>query len=153
MKKYALSFFMVYQCKLVKYNNDWEEMGSTDVYFHSSTKRLFSMEEFDECYGEAMGNINEKFGKYMGESSGWVLDSISAINLNVARYNPIRGASYTHTPSAIAVKKAVVNIKNKDQKCFLYCILAFLFPAESHVDRVKNYKKYLSVLNWKGIEM
>ena len=70
-------------------------MESTNVYFHNSTKRLFSMEEFDTEYGEAMGNINEKFGKYIGESSGWVLDSIKAINLNVARYNPIRGASYT----------------------------------------------------------
>ena len=44
-------FFMVYQCKLVKYNNDEEEVESTDVYFHSSTKRLFSMEEFDTEYG------------------------------------------------------------------------------------------------------
>ena len=124
MKKSAVSFFTVYQCKLVKYDNDGEEIESTVVYFHSSTKRLFSMEEFDTEYGEAMGNINEKFGKYMGESSGWVLDSISAINLNVARYNPIRGASYIRTPSAIAVKKAVLNIQNRDMLCFLYCILA-----------------------------
>ena len=50
---------------MVKYNNDEEEMESTDVYFHSSTKRLFSKEEFDTEYGKAMGNINEKFGKYM----------------------------------------------------------------------------------------
>ena len=81
-----MSFFMVYQCKLVKYNNDGEKVESTAVYFHSSTERLFSMEEFDEHYGEAM---NEKFCKYLGESSGWDLGSISAINLNVARYKPI----------------------------------------------------------------
>ena len=37
MEKSAVSFFMVYQCKLVKYNNDGEEMESTYVYFHSST--------------------------------------------------------------------------------------------------------------------
>ena len=50
------------------------------------------MEEFDTEYGEAMGNINEQFWKYLGKSSGLVLDSIRAINLNVARYNPIRDA-------------------------------------------------------------
>ena len=85
------------------------------------------MEEFDERYGKPMGNINEKFGKYMGESSGWVLDIIKAINFNVARYNPISGASYTPTPSDIAVKKAVVNIKNKDKKCFLFPLLYICF--------------------------
>ena len=52
------------------------------------------MEEFDTEYGKAMGNINEKFEKYMGESSGWVLDSINAIYLNIARYNPIKGSSH-----------------------------------------------------------
>ena len=129
MGKSAVAFFMVYQCKLIKYNNDGEEMHSTDVYFPSSTKRLFSMEEFDEHYIEAMGNINEKFGKYLGESSGWVLGSISAINLNIARYDPIRVASYTPTPSSIAVKKAVVNIKIKDKECFLFPLLYIGFSV------------------------
>ena len=66
---------MVYQCKLVKYNNDGEEVESTEICFHSSTKRLFSMGEFDTEYGEAMDNINEKFRKYMGKSSGWILEN------------------------------------------------------------------------------
>ena len=102
---------MVYQCKLVKYDNDEEEVEYTDAYCHSSTKRLFSMQEFDTEYGEAMGNINEQFGKYMGESSGWVLDIISAINLNVARYNPIRGASYTPIPKAYSCKESCSEYK------------------------------------------
>ena len=131
---------MVYQCKLVKYNNDGEEMESTDVYFHSSTKRLFSMEEFDTEYGEAMGNINEKFGKYMGESLGWVLDSIRAINFNVARNKPVRGSSHTPTSKAIAVKKAILNIRKKDQICFIYCILASLLPVIESADRPNKYK-------------
>ena len=101
------------------------------------------MEEFDTEYGEAMEKINAKFGNYMGEQSGWVLDSIKAINLNVARYNPIRGASYTQTPSAIAVKKAVLNIQNKDMLCFLYCILASKHPVAKHAYRPNKYAKYL----------
>ena len=81
------------------------------------------------------------------------MDSISAINLNVTGYNPISGASYTPTPSAIAVKKAVLNIKNRDQRCFLYCILAFLFPNKNNAEKVSSYNKYLSELEYKGIEM
>ena len=69
------------------------------------------MEQFDEVYDKAMDNINEKFGKDMGQQSGWVLDSNRAINLNDARYNPNRGAFYTKTPQAIEVRKAVLNIR------------------------------------------
>ena len=144
IKKFAVSFFMVYQCKMVKYNNDEEEMESTDVYFHSANRRIFNMEQFDTEYDEAMDNINEKFGKYMGEQSGWVLDEIRAVNLNIARYNPIRGASYIKTPKAIEVKKAIVNIQNKDQKCFLYSILASKHHVsyKDHPYRASKYKKY-----------
>ena len=43
------------------------------------------MEQFDEVYNEAMGNINQNFEKYMGEASGWVMDRIHSIDLNIAR--------------------------------------------------------------------
>ena len=58
-----------------------------------------------------------------------MMDEISSIDLNIARYKPIREASYTETPKAIAVKKAVINIQNDDLYCLLYCILAILYPV------------------------
>ena len=82
-----------------------------------------------------------------------MMDSIKAVNLNIARYNPIRGSSYIPTPVGLASKKALVNVQNKDQKCFLYSILASLYPVKQDAERVSKYKKYLDKLNYKGIEM
>ena len=90
-------------------------MDSTDVYFHSANRRIFNIEQFDTEYDQTIDNINEKFVKYTGEQSGWVLDEIRAINLNIARYNPIKGTSYICTPSAIEVKimhTGQISIKN-----------------------------------------
>ena len=89
----------------------------------------------------------------MGESSGWMMDSIKAVNLNIARYNPIRGSSYIPTPQSLIKKMALGNIKNEDQNCFLYSILASLFPNKNHPEKVRSYKKYLDKLNYKDIEM
>ena len=113
------------------------------------------MEEFDEVYDEAMEKINHDFEKYMGEQSGWVLDSISSIDLNIARYKPIRGASYTETPRALRGKTAILNIQNDDLYCFLYCILAFLYPVshKDHAYRPNKYKPYLHTLNYKDLEI
>merc|ERR1712081_41934 len=136
-KNGSVTFFMVYQCKLMKYNLDDDTVVYTEVYFHSRNRRLLSIQEFEENYQNAIDTINGKLGDYMGESSGWQIDSINAVNLNIAKYNTIRGASYIPTPSAIEVKKAVVNVRNKDQKCFLYSILALKFPNKNNTSRVK----------------
>ena len=88
-KNGGVTFFMVYKCKLLKYNPEGEE-EYTEVYFHSKNRRLLSIEEFEENYEEAIDTINGKLGDYMGESSGWMMDSIKAVNLNIIRYNPTR---------------------------------------------------------------
>ena len=111
------------------------------------------MEEFDEVHDEAKNKIKHDFEAYMGEQSGWVLDKISSIDLNIARYKPIRGASYTETPRALKGKHAILNIENDDLYCFLYCILAFLYPAAKDPQRVNKYKPYLHKLNYEGIKM
>ena len=71
----SVSFFMVYQCRLLKYNPDGEEEYA-DVYFHSRNRRMLSMDEFEENYEDAIDTINGKLGNYMAESSGWMMDSI-----------------------------------------------------------------------------
>merc|ERR1712081_106575 len=152
-KNGSVTFFMVYQCKLMKYNLEDDTVVYTEVYFYSRNRRLISIQEFEENYQNAIDTINGKLGDYMGESSGWQIDSINAVNLNIAKYNAIRGASYIPTPSAIEVKKAVVNVRNNDMLCFAYSILAFKFPHKNNTSRVSTYKKHLDKLNYKDVEM
>ena len=134
----AVTFFMVYKCTLIKYNPKEDKEEYIEVYFYSRSRSLLSIEEFEENYEEALDTINGKLGDYMGESSGWMMDSINAVNLNIARYNPIRGSSYIPTPLGLVKKMALFNVQNNDQNCFLYSILASLFPASQHVYRVKQ---------------
>ena len=94
----------------------------------------------------------------MGESSGWIMECITAVNLSIARYNPVRGSSFIKTPSRIANKKAIINVDNSkepdDQNCFIYAIVASQYPCTNgHKSKVRSDKKYLPTLNTKGIEM
>ena len=61
-----------------------------------------------------------------------------------ARASRARGA-------ALSNKKAIVNIENKDEKCFLWCILRYLHPKERDEERLTALKKYEFSLNTKGI--
>ena len=50
-------------------------------------------------------------------------------------------------------KKGLINIKNKDQKCFLWCHVRHINPSKEHPGRIKNVDKRLaSNLNYDGIE-
>ena len=49
--------------------------------------------------------------------------------------------------------KSIINIKNNDQYCFVWSILAYLFPANEHKHRVSNYTCFINKLNMQGIEM
>ena len=52
----------------------------------------------------------------MGEGSWWILYSFSSIHINIAKYKPIRESSYIASPSKIALKYFVINVKNEQDQ-------------------------------------
>ena len=64
----------------------------------------------------------------------------------------MRGSSYIPLPDWITRKKAIVNIRNKDEKCFLWCVLRYLHPRDKNDFRLKDLEKYEKCLNTKGIK-
>ena len=49
---------------------------------------------------------------------------------------------------------ALINIKNNDEYCFLWSILAYLHPCEiDHLNRVSNYKQYFDELNIESLDI
>ena len=73
------------------------------------------------------------------------------LEIHTVEFNPTKGSSYINLPDWIKNKKAIVNIKNNDDKCFLWCILRYLHPKETHEEKIKDLEKYEFSLNTKGI--
>lgn len=46
---------------------------------------------------------------------------------------------------------SIVNIKNDENKCFLWSVLAHLHPKKKNPNRVSHYKKYETELKMTGI--
>ena len=48
--------------------------------------------------------------------------------------------------------KGLINIKNKDTKCFKWCHVRFINPRNSHPEKInKQDKKIASTLDYRGI--
>ena len=97
--------------------------------------------------------ILEKIATLLRRGSGWRLRSIICLELHTTIYNPLRGETWIPLPKELANKKAIINMKNEDNKCFLWCVLRALNPTNNHPERVdKNLKPKENSLNMEGIE-
>jgi hypothetical protein len=58
-----------------------------------------------------------------------------------------------HIPSPVYVvkKRAVINITNKDDKFFLWSVLASLHPQKSHSERMVKYQQFECEVNTNGL--
>jgi hypothetical protein len=74
--------------------------------------------------------------------SQWVLSRILRLELNMNRYTPLRGRSHVPLRDILANKKAIINVKNKANKCFLWAILSALHPADKDPQIVTKYKQW-----------
>ena len=88
----------------------------------------------------------------MKEGSGWVFDRALKLYLNIAQYQPLRGRSYLDLPPYLKRKQAIINVKNKDSKCFQWAVLSALHPPQRDAQRVSHYRPYERELDFDGIE-
>ena len=81
--------------------------------------------------------------EYQKEGSNWAVDKIIETNIHVVNYNPVKGSMNIPLPAKLANKKAVINIQNTDQKCFMRSVLASLYPIRMNPQRFNHYVQYV----------
>ena len=72
--------------------------------------------------------------------SGFALDKIMHLYINVHRLALTRGGSYIELPKWLKSKKAVINPQNKDEKCFKWAVIAALHHEEIKKDHQRISK-------------
>ena len=67
--------------------------------------------------------------------------------LGIVRYDPLRTPSYLPTPKEMKHRGALLNVINRDEKCFLWSVLASIHEARDNPNRVKNYRRFENTIN------
>ena len=91
---------------------------------------------------------------WINGGSGWIIEFIESQYINISTYRPLSGSSYMDLPVELkSPRKGLINIKNKDKKCFLWCHVRHINPSKEHPERIKKTdKKIAEELNYDGIE-
>ena len=122
--------------------------------FHSYKEDNLEGTDENELYDVMIDRIEEEIQKVeLAEGTGWHFHSVICLELHTAEWVPIGGSSYIELPEYLKNKKAVTNIKNEDNKCFLWCVLRALNPKPTSPERLdKKLKEKENTLNMEGIE-
>jgi hypothetical protein len=64
----------------------------------------------------------------------------------------MRGSSYMLLPDFLKNTKSIINIKNTDDKCFLWSVLHGIYGKSENAERYADLKQYEKTINMSGIE-
>ena len=122
-----------------------------NAYFQSQTYINLEKTEVKDLLKEMINQILNNLSIYQKKGSGWYFKEVISLEIHIVEYKPMKGGSYIPLPNFILRKKAIINMENEDNKCFLWSILRYLHPREKHSPRINDLKKYENDLNFKEI--
>ena len=81
---------------------------------------------------------------WINNGSGWNVESIESQNINISTSRLLTGSSYIDLSAELrSPRKGLINIKNKDQKCFLWRHVRHIDPSKEYPERIKKTNKNL----------
>ena len=137
---------LILKCNMQKLNRSGETVIQK-ANFHSDFEINLKGTDEKELYYIMVEIIIEEIASYQAKDTGTRLHNIIQLELHTVRYIPLRGETYLSLPKELAVKTAVINMKNKD-KCFFVVVLRALNSKVDHPERVdKELKPKENTLN------
>ena len=115
IERTGIKWSICVKARFVKPKPDGEDV-TTEAHFRSLCMKTVNQHELQNQLEEA--------------------NHAATLDLTIAQYTPVKGSSYIPLPSKLKTKKAIINIKNSDNKCFMWSVLAF------HVDRLHQFSSF-----------
>ena len=124
-----------------------------EPYFNAGPFTVTNRIDIEESIDNGIERILELIAGWLSEGSGWVFKLVLSHNINIVSYFPLRGTSYINLPEELRhPMKTLVNPKNEDNRCFLWCHNRYLNPLKVHPERItKADRESVKNLDYTGV--
>ena len=110
---------------------------------------ILTQNNISSFYKSLIDKFDVWVDKFQERGSGYIFNKIKSVLVKQYKYKSQKASSYIplnfKSPN-------IINVQNKDNKCFLWAILSKLYPASEHKYRVSKYRPYEDKINMKGIK-
>ncbi|KAI8123512.1 hypothetical protein CVS40_5989 [Lucilia cuprina] len=141
----TLKFNIELHALYAKQNSDDLDNTALEIKtFQTKMVEIYNTTDFEEAYLSKIDNINKKTEEFQERESGWALVQLIKIDLNVNKYQPLKGSSFLPLPTKLHLKKACINVKNNDEFCFKWALLSAIGDVKKDAHLTSKYKINIS---------
>ena len=120
-------------------------------HFQSKPMVILKEEDIEPFLADAHAQLDKHVDKFTNNGSGWTLESVMSLSVNIAKYAPLKGSTYIELPKYLKDKKAIINVKNENNKCLKWALLSALHPVKKDPQRVNKYIQFKE-LRFTGVD-
>jgi hypothetical protein len=157
LKKRCL-FSPAAHCAYIKFNEDGDVESRINIVFASRRAEVnvhMSNHYIKEIFSNQCSEISKRIEDFTENGSGWTLSEVFYFDLSFVGISSIRGGCALGSDKINQkTTRGLLNIKNDDNFCLIYCILAkFHSKAILTADRSnpKSYQPFFKDINLEGI--
>ena len=118
VKKRAVKFYLSLHVNF-HLSTDVTFLTDPPAFLSTDTIEGYDSSDIHDALISTYENLVSTIEDFQQRGSGWILDNLVALDLHLLEFDPLRATSYIPILTCTQNRKAVINIKNKDEKCFL----------------------------------
>ena len=124
-----------------------------EPYFNGGPFTVTNADSIDESLESGIEKVLNTLAGWLSEGSGWVIEEVLSHYLNIVSYLPLGGSSYVQLPEELRnSRKGLINPKNNDEKCFLWCHVRLFHPVKRNPQRITEAdRRFAEELDYTGV--
>ena len=134
----------------IRFRKD-EEM--VELAFNSRMLNVYNLSDMNQIVNKMTTHMTQQIENLALLDSRFVFDEVLHMDIDFYQLNLTRGSSYLPLPDWLAHKKAIINPKNLDLKCFKWAVITASQWEDigNNPKRISKLKRFETNFNWDGL--
>ena len=148
INQYKFKYHTLFSASFYKINEEDQRNNEIELFINLNINHNLTESDIDSI--DVRSQLEQQIQNQEKKESGWIFDKINSMKISFYKSVELNGTSYVKIPLR---SNAILNIQSNDKYCFVWSILASLYPCENtHPSRVINYLQYFNELNFQSFD-
>ena len=148
INRYKFRYQTVFSARFDKQDEDGQLLDETELFINLNINQNLTQSDLDNI--NITFPLERQIQQQAMKDSGWRFDKLYSMTIYFYKTNEMNGSNYIKIPLR---SNAILNIENNEKYCFLWSILASLYPCNNnHPNSVSNYRQYFNEISIQGFD-